>query len=371
MNLDYKNATTNIISDKNLKRIKQYNSVIVFGAGDSGTWVYMLLEKYGIEVNAYCDNYKAKQGTKKHGLPVLSFEEAVKKYPQAAICIGSVWYEEIYNQIINYDCNLKNNIFSVLTTMVWETGNKAFKSEEINYIKNNHQKLEMIQDLFVDDYSKKTFEGLINYRLTRNLDYLKQIKSLNSIYLDEDFIDIDYLKTSVCIDGGAFDGDTIKYFIDKSETNQLYFHAYEADLMNCNALKKYIASIHGLKVFIHNAALWNKDGELLHFSGGGLSAAIKDAITNDHVKTETIDSLMNVEKRIGYIKLDIEGSENKALNGARKIIKRDKPVLAICAYHLQDDLIELPKLILEINPEYKLYLRHYRLSSSDTIIYAV
>ena len=71
------------------------------------------------------------------------------------------------------------------------------------------------------------------------------------------------------------------------------------------------------------------------------------------------------------IKMDIEGAETEALKGAKMIIKRDKPVLAISIYHKPEDIIELPELISDIHEGYKFYLRHYSLSWYDTVLYAI
>ena len=58
--------------------------------------------------------------------------------------------------------------------------------------------------------------------------------------------------------------------------------------------------------------------------------------------------------RIDYIKLDIEGAERHALEGARDTIQNDKPRLAVCMYHLDDDITVLPHKILGTNPTYKI-----------------
>ena len=68
--------------------------------------------------------------------------------------------------------------------------------------------------------------------------------------------------------------------------------------------------------------------------------------------------------------MDIEGSEKKALIGARKHIESDKPNMMISIYHKIEDIIEIPRLLLEMNPEYRFAFGHYSIgSASDTVLY--
>ena len=86
-----------------------------------------------------------------------------------------------------------------------------------------------------------------------------------------------------------------------------------------------------------------------------------------------VDSIDNVcgKDRVTFIKMDIEGSEAKALRGAEKTIRRDKPRLAISIYHKPEDYFEIPFLIKEMVPEYKLYIRHHTFNKNNTVVYAV
>jgi Methyltransferase FkbM domain len=59
-------------------------------------------------------------------------------------------------------------------------------------------------------------------------------------------------------------------------------------------------------------------------------------------------------KRLDFIKMDIEGMERFALQGARETIARFRPRLSICAYHLKDDFTVLSEIIRGIEPKYKL-----------------
>ena len=50
------------------------------------------------------------------------------------------------------------------------------------------------------------------------------------------------------------------------------------------------------------------------------------------IETVDLDSLF-LQEQVTFIKMDIEGAELKALDGAKNIIKDDVPDLAICVYH--------------------------------------
>jgi hypothetical protein len=70
--------------------------------------------------------------------------------------------------------------------------------------------------------------------------------------------------------------------------------------------------------------------------------------------------------------MDIEGAELNALKGAERIIKEQKPKLAICIYHKPEDVWEIPNLLLDFVPDYKFYIRHCTYSSFlDTVLYAL
>jgi FkbM family methyltransferase len=60
-------------------------------------------------------------------------------------------------------------------------------------------------------------------------------------------------------------------------------------------------------------------------------------------------------KKIDFIKADIEGAERYMLLGAKKVLRDMKPKLSICTYHLPDDKEVLEKIVLEANPNYKIF----------------
>jgi hypothetical protein len=88
--------------------------------------------------------------------------------------------------------------------------------------------------------------------------------------------------------------------------------------------------------------------------------------------TTTIDSIVaaNNVPRIDFIKMDIEGSELGALNGAEAAIRRWRPKLAISLYHRPEDFFSIPLWIDGLALGYKLYLDHYTIHSEETVLYA-
>ena len=89
--------------------------------------------------------------------------------------------------------------------------------------------------------------------------------------------------------------------------------------------------------------------------------------------TVRIDDLCRAENidRVAYIKMDIEGSEQAALDGASETIAKHRPELAICLYHKPADLWSIPAALKRWYPFYRLYLDHYSLHNEGTVMYAI
>ena len=66
------------------------------------------------------------------------------------------------------------------------------------------------------------------------------------------------------------------------------------------------------------------------------------------------------------LKMDIEGSEMECLEGAKEFIKKYKPYMAMCAYHRERDILDIPKYIRGLMSEYAFLLR----GGMHTVCYA-
>jgi len=60
-----------------------------------------------------------------------------------------------------------------------------------------------------------------------------------------------------------------------------------------------------------------------------------------------------------------------AIKGSKKQIKKNKPFIAIAAYHKAEDLWKLQEIINNYRSDYKFYLRHYTEVSYETVLYCI
>lgn len=91
----------------------------------------------------------------------------------------------------------------------------------------------------------------------------------------------------------------------------------------------------------------------------------------EKIEGRTIDSILEDNKSpVTFIKMDVEGSELKSLEGAANAIIKYRHRLAISVYHKPNDILEIADYILSLNKDYKLFLRHYTGNINETVLYA-
>ena len=74
--------------------------------------------------------------------------------------------------------------------------------------------------------------------------------------------------------------------------------------------------------------------------------------------------------KVNFIKMDIEAAEPETLLGAAEINKCYRPKLAISIYHDFNHFYQISKIIKELVPEYRLYLKHNTIHEWETVLFA-
>ena len=196
--------------------------------------------------------------------------------------------------------------------------------------------------------------------------------STKCLFFEKDILPLN--KNEILADCGAFDGDSIESFIKATSDNYEKIYSFEPDSKNFKNLKLKIVKNKWKNITPIKKGVFNITGTI-RFTGDALDGriAVKESVTENKSTIEVIkiDDYFKDKLPPTLIKMDIEGAESEALMGGKNIIKKYKPKLAISSYHLATDPWKIPLLILKLNKDYKLYIRHYSNELPDTICYAI
>jgi FkbM family methyltransferase len=192
----------------------------------------------------------------------------------------------------------------------------------------------------------------------------------------KDFKTGQYLLQGICmpeqgdvvLDLGAYLGDSAVIFSRLvGPTGHVY--SFEALPSQFAKLEKNLARFDcGNATACFNAA-WNSNEELLMCENRASSAVGCGTIPVPGVRIDDFVRERGIE-RVDFIKMDIEGAEQEALEGCERTIREFTPKLALSAYHKPEDLHRIMEIVRDINPGYRFYMRHYNPGFCDTVLYA-
>jgi FkbM family methyltransferase len=170
------------------------------------------------------------------------------------------------------------------------------------------------------------------------------------------------------IDGGACLGDTAVVF-GKSVGPKGKVFAFDPVADHLEILSHNIAQNPDCKIESIPYGLSNTKVEASPVRLDSYSPGFNTS--NKRVPLQTLDNLVDsgIVSRVDFIKLDIEGSELAALEGAMKTIIEFKPKLAISIYHNPGDLFLIPQFIRSHFNFYKFYLGHYTIHREESVLY--
>ena len=279
------------------------------------------------------------------------------------------------NKIYLYGAGIRGDrVFKMFPEMEWEgyiDRNKdgifnGLKIKKPSEVKHEKDAVILITNL---EGSSSVKDDLLKCGINSNqIDSLDdyEIKAHSEQYFEDRCIENFSSTKGSFIDAGSYDGlDSIKFL--KSKLNQnVPIYAFEPDEANYLLCKNTLANITNAEVFNIGLSDIREQG---YFTSGIGEASRVEKQGNCRINLDTIDLLLK-EKPVGFIKMDVEGSEKNAIIGAKLHIKRDKPNMMISVYHKLEDVIEIPKLLLEINPSYRFAFGHYSVCNADTVLYA-
>ena len=178
-------------------------------------------------------------------------------------------------------------------------------------------------------------------------------------------------KHEIFVDCGGYIGDSTLELLTKGGGKKIYF--YEPNDVNMNEAKQNLNKYDN--IVFRNVCV-GRDNKKALFNGitldsGGRILQEHDSKFQETIMTNIVRIDDDIDEKITFIKMDIEGSEMDALVGAAKHIAHDRPVLAICLYHKPEDMYEIPLYIDSLVSYYQYYVRHYTPYHGETVFYAV
>lgn len=203
-------------------------------------------------------------------------------------------------------------------------------------------------DLLADEQSRLVFKNTLLHKISGKIGYLRKMETPKSeVY--EQILRLGEAENY--LDLGAYDGDTVREVLSYTNGNFASITALEPDPKNFKKLLQKTPQARCL-----NKGVYSFCGEIAFSTEASRNSSVS-AAGKRVIEVDTIDNIVG-DSPVSYIKMDVEGSEKEAFLGGVNTIHSQKPKLLISAYHKMWDIFELINLLHEIEPGYKIYLRH-------------
>jgi FkbM family methyltransferase len=345
-------CTDSVVLSDDFGKIKD-SRFVLYGAGDAGISCFNYLKTLDLDDRILCfvDSDAQKHGMRHCGKVVRSID-FILQHPELVVIVSSGRYEGILRNIRGAGC--ANQVYAYVVFDPPYACDDEFVSDAARILKPYEPS---------DEYTKMIVDALLFARNPVNckIQPIENVINLNmsiSYWYDAYTSLNGYDALTIC-DAGAFDGDTLKQlFMDYGGRIKKYY-AFEPDNQIFAKLIEAVLSLGAVKDNIYPQPFGiGEKTESLHFFTGGADTGHHIAEDGDvEVIVKRLDDLDIEVKGKLCIKMDIEGFEMEALKGAKGLIERYEPNLAICVYHKPNDVFLIPEYIKSINPGYNCIIR--------------
>lgn len=336
----------------------------MWGAGNTSSLAQEGLDREeSITIKAYIDSNVSKQGKKFFGKTIISPDNYFEK-KDLPILIGST-NKKTFNEI---EQNVKKQ------------GGMVYSLDSLVFSRHKEE-LEQVCGFLEDDYSRQVYLNMVSNRIKCELPDESLVED-NQYFCGREFSSIN--PNEIFVDCGAYVGDSIERYISRKSGVFGKIIAFEPDSENYKALTTRINrlrvewNINESRIETFKAGIGDSNQNVSFETNKGnnglgskvVNNASADSIT-DSIGMVTLDSFFeNKREQVTFLKADIESYEYRMLLGAKKIIKEQKPKLAVCIYHNATDMYSIPLLVKALNPEYRLKVRQHSYGLDETVLYA-
>jgi len=363
--VDRLSATSNHFLDTVARMQANGQPIVLCGAGYIAqvTLAFMQRQRLPVDCVAIGKNY-LRDEREFNGLPLTSFEALAQTGKRYNYIIAMQYIDAALSE------KLRESASEMLFYDAAFIGVNSNEHFTLAWCAEHQQALTALYESLADDASKATLLAYLNQRISaREGEYASVYHPQH--YFPQEIIGFD--DNEVFIDCGAFDGDSINAFVRAlardgvGEAAKIY--ALEPDAATFAQLQKNCAALPQCVCF--QAGVWHEATTLYFNASNSLSSSLSDTPQGDKINLLKIDDITE-GGRVSFIKMDIEGAELAALQGAKKTITAWQPTLAISLYHKPEDLLTIPRFIQQLHGDYRFYLRaHHPRLAYEMVLYAV
>lgn len=238
-----------------------------------------------------------------------------------------------------------------------------FLGEFENDFRTNRQRYDRLFERLNDAESRRILSRLINFRLSRNICHMDGFVDAQARQYFEPFLKLQTADETF-LDVGCYDGYTSEEFIRRCPGYRS-IHAFEPEPSNMLKVRSRLAQHRNIHYHPYGAS---DRAQVLQFKADGSASMVCEG-GGVCVRVVRIDDV--IQEPYSFLKMDIEGGEVPALQGAARTIAAYQPRMAISVYHKADDLWRIPELLLSVRSDYDIYLRHYTEGVTETVMFFV
>ena len=333
--------------------------LVLYGTGGYAKGLVAFLGEFDLKPRIACVDKTYFRANRWEGLDVVPVEEVGTRYPNFNALIGFSDFKLAREKLRQLPGCQK--IFFLDSTL-------SLDFFDYSYVARQQDEFQRTFDLLADEWSRKTCVAFVNAKISGRPDDLYDLVVPDQYFPAGIFTLHD---REVFVDVGAYDGDTILNFIKQAGGTYARIYALEPDADSFGKLSAMVKKDHLRDVILLNKGAW-RDSTVLRFNRhSNIKARSSIAETGEtQIGVVAIDQVVGPEGAT-YIKMDVEGAELAALQGAEQTIRKFKPKLAVSVYHKPEDLVEIPRYLHSLVPGYSFYLRHHLHITHELVLYAV
>lgn len=338
--------------------------LVMWGAGDVASEVNEYLVMHGIRLaDIFVDDEYYTENMKFGEKNIISNAELCQKYSKVNVIIGHSSYEKISFLDGRENINKVFYFFSI--------SYGVYDKTPLGVIHENIDEFEITYRLLEDEMSRKNYLAFLKTRVTGNNQYVWDVFGREANFFNNDIFQVG--EEEVLLDVGAYDGDTIRLFLRENRGKYKSIYAVEPDDINRRRLEKYVGDARLRDVYTTGKGAWNKSDKLYFSSNSeqicGVVTEKTSLVNAESIIVEPLDALFEYQNNVTMLKINYFEGVKEALQGAENILKIHKPKLAVTVGFDCRNIRYIPRLIKEINPDYKLYLRYNHGMLSSLVLY--